>query len=522
MAVGGGIARRVAALSSAAAVAALLASVPGPAAATDLPAHPDQLKFPPLDYKPPRAQDYRVKLADGMVAYLVPDRDQPLVNIVVLMRVGPDLDPPGKEGAAATMVHLLTRGGTQTRTAEQIEDRVASLGAQVESQVGGGGGGFLGFGVPITGSESFVSINLLAKDLDEGLALLVDCLKNPAFQEDRFKLRNDQLMQSMKQRNDESAGIEEREWGFLARGDDHWSNRQITEASVKGVTRADLAALHKRYVGPHNFVFAISGNFDRATIGKKVEKAFAGWPTPGEHPAAPPAPSAGPRLGWFIVDKDVNQGRVSIGMPGLDRYDRDYQAARVMNDVLGGGGFTSHLVNRIRSDEGLAYSVGSRLEGGVYYPEPVRIAFQSKVRSVAFATQIALEEVRRMRDTPVTAEELELTKNRFIEGLPAQFASASAIAGALAAEEITGRYARDPDYYTQYAARVRAVTANDVARVAHRLLDPAKLTVLMVGNASDILLGDPKHDAQVAKLAGSEPTRLPMRDPMTMKPVQNP
>jgi len=495
-----------------------------PARAADLPARPDQLKYPSLNYAAPKAADYRVMLAGGSVAYLVPDRDLPLISVHVLMRIGPDLDPPGKEGLAALMVNQLTRGGTTTRTATQIEDRVAFLGAQLESAPGGAGGGPFGpGGPPIGASESRATLNLLAKDIDEGLDLLVDCLRNPVFAEDRLSLRRDQVLQSMKQRNDESAGIEEREFGFLMRGDDHWSNRYPTETSIKSITRADLQAMQKRYLGPKNFIFAVSGDFDRATMVKKLEKAFAKWPTPGER-AGPPAAPAGPaQAGWFMVDKAVNQGRVSIGIRGIQRDDPDLYALRVMNDILGGGGFTSRLVNRIRSDEGLAYQVNSRLGEGIYYAEPWRIIFQSKVRSVAYATQIALAEINRMRDTLVTQEELETSRNGFVEAFPTQFATASAIAGQLAADELTGRYAKNPTYWADYRDKVRAVTAQDVQRAAKRLLDPAKMTFLMVGDTKEITLADPKHpEATMAKLAGAEPKHLPLRDPMTMKPMPNP
>ncbi len=515
--------RRAGGLAALALLAGLIVAAPAPSIAADIAARPEELKFPPLTFHPPRAADHRVALANGAVAYLVPDRELPLITVHVLMRIGPDLDPAGKEGLAATMVHQLTRGGTTTRTATQIEDRVAFLGAQLESATGSGGGGFFGGGVPIGASESRATLNLLSKDIDEGLALLVDCLKNPAFQDDRLVLRRDQLLQSMKQRNDESAGIEEREFGFLMRGEGHWSNRHPTEASVRGITREDLAAIHRRYVGPKNFILAVSGDFDRATMVRKLEKAFAGWPHAGERPGPPPAPTGAAATGWFMVDKAVNQGRVSVGIRGIQRDDPDFYALRVMNDILGGGGFTSRLVNRIRSDEGLAYQVGTRLGEGVYYPEPWRLVFQSKVRSVGYAMQIALAEIAKMRDTRVTEEELETSRNGFIDAFPTQFATAGAIAGLLAADDLTGRSAKHPGYWAEYRDRLRAVTAEDVQRVARRLLDPAKMTVLMVGDTKEIALGDPKHpDAMVASLAGGEPKHLPLRDPMTMKPLANP
>jgi predicted Zn-dependent peptidase len=501
----------------------LLAPAAFAADAGGIVAHPDQLTYRPFTYTPPKAADHRVKLGSGAVAYLVSDHATPLVTITVIMRMGGQLDPAGKEGLASATANQLTKSGTATMTAEQVEARVAALGATLDSGNGGGfGGGFFGGGVPLSSSESRASVTVLSKDLDEGLGLLTACLKAPAFQADRLKLWKDQQLQAMKGRNDESGSIEEREWAVLQNGAEHWSNHFTTKASIEGLTADDLRACQKRYVGPRNFVLAVSGDFDRAEMTKKLEKALAGWPSAGEHPPAPPAPAAGSsRAGWFMVDKDVNQGRVSIGLPTIDRYDPDYAAARIMNDILGGGGFTSWLVNRIRSDEGLAYSVNSSLPGGVYYPASWRLVYQSKVRSVAYATQLAFEQIRRMRDSLVTAEELQASREKFVQSLPVQFETAGAIAGVLAADEATGRYEKDPSYYADYGKRLSAVTVADVQRVARRLLDPAKMSVLMVGNAKDMLLGDPKHEASIPKLAGASPVMLPLRDPFTMKAAES-
>jgi zinc protease len=503
------------------AASAALAVAPAMAADGGIPARPDELKYPGLSYEAPKAATYRAKLKNGMVAYLVPDRSLPLVSVNVIMRLGGDMDPAGKEGLASLTTYLLTRSGTKTRTAQALEDRVAALGAQLESSIGGGGANPFAPSL-LTPAEGSVSINLLSKDIDEGLAILTECLTSPAWEADRLKLRKDQVMADMKQRNDDSTPIEEREWSFLMRGDGHWTNRYSTAASVAAITADDLSAFQKKYIGPKNFTLAVSGDFDRSAMVSKLEKAFAKWPTPGERPAAPPAPTATSTPGWYLVDKDVNQGRVSIGRIALDRYDPDYVPALVMNDILGGGGFSSRLVNRIRSDEGLAYSVRSVIQGGTYYADPWRAQFQSKVRSVAFATQIAMEEIKKMKDTDVSAEELEVSKNKFIEAFPTQFETAGQIAQVLALEDVTGRAKRDPNYLSEFRDRVRKVQAADVKRVAQRVLDPSKMTVLMVGNAQDILLGDPKHPVTVAQLAGGEPKRIPLRDPMTMQPMPHP
>ena len=463
--------------------------------------HPDKLTYPTLTYAPPRAADSRVVLPGGVVAYLVPDRSVPMVNVQIIWRTNGSLDPQGKEGLSDFATGLLAKGGTKTRTATQFEDRVAYLGATLATGPGG------------------ASLNLLAKDTDEGLGLLRECLTAPRWQDDRITLLKDQELAEIKTRNDDSPSIESREFGFLLRGEQHWSNRYTTVASVNALSAADFEAFRAHYIGPKNFMFAVSGDFDKTAMTKKLTTFLAGWPTTGERPPTPPAPTQAAAKGWYFVDKDVNQCRVSIAVRGVQRDDPDYFAELVMNDILGGGGFTSRLVNRIRSDEGLAYSAGSSQSEGVYYAEPWRMAFQSKVRSTAFAIQIAMEEAQRIRDSLVTDDELTTTKRGFIEAYPNRFSTPAQIASALASEEWSGRYVRDPEYFARYRDRVDAVTKADVQRVARRVITPENFCVLLVGKKSDILLGDPKHDASIEKLADGKITYLPLRDPATMKPL---
>jgi len=211
----------------------------------------------------------------------------------------------------------------------------------------------------------------------------------------------------------------------------------------------------------------------------------------------------------------VNQGRVTMGHLGIQRGNPDEVAVGLMNDILGGSGFTSRITNRVRSDEGLAYSAGSGMAPGVYYPGVFRAAFQSKSATVAQAVQIIIEEIDRIRTAKVSAEELDTVKNSAIEVFPRQFSSAAVVAGLFASDELTGR---DSKYWTTYRDRVRAVTVDDVQRVAQKYLQPDNLVILAVGNADDMLKGNPdKPVYSFEKLRkGSAIVRIPLPDPNTM------
>jgi predicted Zn-dependent peptidase len=467
-----------------------------------IPARPEELKYTPLSYSPPKRDRYRHVLSNGVVVYAVEDHDLPLVNISTLVRTGSYLDPAGKEGLASIVGSQMRAGGTQKMTAEQFDEAADFLAAQISSA--------------IFSTQGTASLNLLAKDVDKGLALYVDMLRTPAFQEDRLKLVKSQILQSMERRNDNTSAIEAREWSRLLYGSEHFSTKETTKASIESITRQDLIDFHQKYYQPGGFIIAASGDFKTPELLARLEAAFKGWPASKAAVPDVPKPTQVPVAGVYAVNKpDVNQGRVSIGHTGTTRDNPDSYALEIMNDILGGGGFTSRIMSRVRSDEGLAYSAGSSYGMGVYYPGAFRASFQSKSATTSQAIQIVLDEINRIRTSKVSAEELETAKNSAIETFPRIFSTAAQTAGTFAQDEYTKRPA---DYWDTYRQRVAAVTADDVQRVAQKYLDPSKLVILVVGNIEDITKGNPdRPEYSLTKLAtNGQVRRIPLPDPLTM------
>jgi zinc protease len=470
------------------------------ASAQAIPPTPEKLTFAPLTYTPPSAKDHRVVLKNGMVAYVIEDRALPLINIQVIIRAGAWLEPVGKEGLARLTGGQMRAGGTKSLSAEQFDERADFLAAQIGSSMGDTSAG--------------ASLNCLADNLDDSLKLFIEMLREPRFQEDRLKLAKDQILQDMKKRNDESENIEAREFGMLVYGEDHFSNRYSTEASITSITQADLKAFHDQYYYPAGMILAVSGSFDKAAMVKKLEDAFAAWPSPKQVLAAIPSAIKGAAPGVYRINKDVNQGRVSVGLPSVLRTSPDIYALEVMNEILGGSGFTSRITRTVRSNEGLAYSAGSGIGFGTYYPGRFRASYQSKSSTVAYALQLVFEEIKKIRETPVTEEELVTIKNNLIQTFPSNFESKAQQAGTFAADEYTKR---DPLFWSTYRDRIQAVTPADIQRVAKQYLVPEKMITLVVGNQAEIAKGDGKHDITIEKIAGGKVIEIPLRDPLTMK-----
>ncbi len=214
----------------------------------------------------------------------------------------------------------------------------------------------------------------------------------------------------------------------------------------------------------------------------------------------------------MIKKDDVNQSRIRIGHIGVKRDIPDKCALEVMNDILGGGGFTSRIVRRVRSDEGLTYSVGSRFVSPVLYPGTFRAWFQTKHETAAFGTGLMVEEIKRIRAEKCEAEIVENAKASFIGNLVNPFSSKSLIVNTFASDDYTGR---PDDYWQNYEKNFEAVTPDDVLAAAQKYLHPDKLVYLVVGDPEAAEQGSDKHPEHFSDFG--EITIVPLRDPMTLE-----
>lgn len=469
-------------------------------AAGDIIDHPDKLKFKKLDYKPPKAKDYRHKLDCGATAYIAENKEVPTFELTILVRTGAMYEPVEKAGLADMTGYVMRNGGVKDMSAKAMDERLAYLAGEIS--------------VNIDESRGRVSLFCLSKDIDEGLGLLKKVLRTPVFDQEVIERYRKDILSELEQRNASTASIESREWEFLMYGDHPCTiPYRRTEQSVISITREDLVAFHKKYFFPGNFTLAASGDFDTKKMLSKLNALLAGWPDQKLDLPVISDAIADPKPGVYMIKKeDVNQSRIRVGHLGVKRDIDDQYALLVMNDILGGGGFTSRIVRRVRSDEGLAYSAGSAFERPVLYPGTFRAWFQTKHATAAFGTRLIVDEIKRIRTEKCEQEIVENAKASFISNIVNPFSSRNSMVNTFADDDYTGR----PDNYWQdYQKNMEAVTPDDVLAVAQKYLHPDKLVYLVVGDPEAVKQGSDKHDERFDDFGTI--TIMPLRDPKTLK-----
>jgi predicted Zn-dependent peptidase len=469
-----------------------------------IPDHPDKLKYPPLKFEVPDPAAIRTTLSTGAPAYLIEDSSLPIVDLRILIRGGSFDEPAGKAGVADLTAELLRTGGTETRDPNAVDEEIDYLAANVAIGV-----------EDVTGSAT---LSILSKDLDKGLDILVDLLRHPVFRQDKLDTLKAQTLDGLKSRNDRTSSIEAREANLLFYGADYPLNRLATKASIESITREDLKAFHASWVHPSRFIVAAAGAFRKAELVSKLEAAFSQWPSRPAvtGPVTAPKLSYEPKPGIYCFNKEgrnITQGRVTIGHQGIDVHHPDVQAIRVMSYILGAGGFSSRLMQRVRTQEGLAYDVRSDLRPGLVYPFPFKLVFQSKSESCAYAAKLCLEEVDRIRAEGVSAEELKAAQQFYLDAFPGLFFSTKMqVAGTYAQAELLGL---PKDYYQTYREKIAKLTPADIKRVAQEHLHPSKFAWVVVGNISAIQAGDGVHPVKLADLGTV--VSVPLADPFSLE-----
>ncbi|MCL2182321.1 MAG: insulinase family protein [Chitinispirillia bacterium] len=428
--------------------------------------HPSEIAFDSLDWKVPLGGQYRVELKNGPVAYVAADSSLPLISIEAYIRSGSLGDPAGREGLGALMSALLRTGGTKHYHADTL-DMLIDLYA-------------MNFSFSQTESHIIFRSSFLYEYLDTAMHIMSQMFHNPAFDARKLERERSIMLEGISHRfvnPGPALNAAYRKHSYAGQT----PARLSTEKSVKSITRADIVKLHKNVFDSSVIIMSASGKFDRDAMIARLNALFP----KAIVPVCPLADEIriAPRTRALVVHKQINQAYIRMGLPLFRRPHPDYYAVSVLNYILGGAGFTSRLGSRVRSDEGLTYSIHSRAESNYTYPGTIYIDFFTGPATYPKAVAIILEELDKAVKDGVTEKELEDARASLIAELPSSFRSPEDIVSTYAWNEF---YGREPDHYAKYPDELRKLTLDDIKAAAKKYVDVNKMTFTVVGDTTAI------------------------------------
>ncbi|MGB7584792.1 MAG: pitrilysin family protein [Terriglobales bacterium] len=440
----------------------VLTARPAAAQATDW----QQITIPPLPAFHPQ-QPKRIELPNGMVIFLQEDHELPLIDGTARIRGGSRSEPASKAGMLDMYGEVWRTGGTKSQTGDQLDDYLEIRAAKVETDDN-------------TDSTS-ISWSCLKGDFDDVFKVFTDLLRDPEFRADKLDLARKGMDDAISRRNDDVEEIAGREALKLAYGADNPYTREPEYATVAAVTRQDLIDWHRAHVHPNNIILGIVGDFDSAAMEAKLRQVFGGWPKGPEfkapeiefHPAKP---------GYYLIPKsDVNQSNIRMVELGIRRDNPDYYAAQVFNEAFGNG-FSSRLVQSIRTAMGLAYTVGGGIGTAFDHPGIVRLSMGTKSASTVEAIEALYGQLDKLKTDPISEDEIKRAKDSILNSFVFNFDSPEKVLRERMAYEFYGYPA---DFLERFRSGVEKVGPADVARVAAKYVHKDQFAVLVVGNAAD-------------------------------------
>lgn len=441
----------------------LLAGVSGVLAQTEQkkatpppPAPAKEVRFPAFEQK---------TLGNGLRVVVIEQHEQPLVSLRMVLKAGKTFDPADKAGLAGATAALLTQG-TATRSAQQIAEAIDFVGGNLGAS---------------TGIESgFANAAVTSDQLDLGFELLSDIVLHPAFPQEEIERWRRQALSGLQIQQQDTAYLAGNALLRVLFGSHPYGNpADGTPESLRGLTRDDFVAFHKRRYVPNDTILAVVGDVKPADAFARAEKAFGSWQK-GESAQLPAADVTRGKRRIVVIDKpDAVQTEVRLGQVGIAFRDPDLHVERVYNNVLGGTP-SARLFDEVRRKRGLAYGAGSYfLEGS--QPGWFEANTSTKTESTLETLEVTLDVIRGLGKEAAPASELGLAKTFITGSFPLEIETPGGIAGKVL-EALKFGYGRE--FLESYNDKIAQVGAADVQRFAKERIHPDDMTIVLVGNAS--------------------------------------
>ncbi len=442
--------------------AVLLALFAAPLAAQKNPK--DKFDFPKLNPLkiPPVAQ---LTLKNGIRLFLIEDHRFPTIDMRGMFFASSAFEPAEKAGLAALTGTVLRTGGTKGRTGDQIDRELETMAASIETS--------------IDSESGSIYASMLKEDLDRVLPIMAAILRQPVFDQEKIELAKIEARTAISRRNDDISQITDREFTKLIYGALSPYARQAEYATIDAVSREDIIAFYKGYFHPDNMWLAVWGDFNGKQMIRKLTAVLGDWPAAGlKLPGLPGVSYDYPSTVNYVEKTDVNQSNIMVGHIGGLLNSPDYASLSVMNRILS----FDRMFKRIRTDEGLAYSVWGYYGAGFKVPGVFSAGAQTKSGSTVKAIGIMLDEMKRIRREEVSDEELKRAKDQFLNSYVFQFDSRAKIIRNMLQ---LAYYGYPLDFSEKFIKKIETVTKADILDAAKKYLRPDQVQILVVGKQAD-------------------------------------
>jgi zinc protease len=403
-------------------------------------------------------------LQNGLVVLHSEEHSLPILMLTLLIKAGPLNEPREKAGLANLTAELLTEG-TKHRKSTEISEEIEFIGASLD----------------ISTSSDYIAISLsiLKKDIEKGFDLFSDVLLNPVFPQQEIDRKKVLLKGSLKRNEEDPSFVAERAFRKEVFGD-HPYGRLVegSDETIDNIKREDIIKFFSDYFLPNNSILSVVGDLTQEELNVLVKRYLDSWIKADLPPTAPKVPIEKKSKKVIKVDKDLTQANIILGHLGICRDDPDYYAVSVMNYILGGGGFSSRLMQSIRDEMGLAYDVNSSFsmnkEKGIF-----QIEVQTKNESAGLVISEILKQMEKIRKETVSDEELSDAKSYLTGSFTRMLDTNRKIANFLALVEF---YSLGLDYIGRYPGYINSVTKEDIRRVAKEYLHPDNCVLVIVAD----------------------------------------
>lgn len=411
---------------------------------------------------------HHAALPNGLRLVVAPMHRLPIVTALALVDVGGVSDPAGLDGLVALTARTLDEG-TGALDGAQLTARFEGMGTAFEAGA--------------DWDSTLARVTVTPARLDAAFALFAEVLRAPSFPAEDVERKREERLDDLAQQVAEPRGLADMRFtGALYAGARYGSPVGGNPRSVGGLSAADVRACHARHYGPATTTLILVGDISVDAALRLAEARFGDWRSEASEGATrAAAPNEERRRTIVIAKPDAPQSELRVGHVGVPRGHPDHLAVVVMNAILGGL-FSSRINLNLRERNAFTYGASSgfdwRRGAG-----PFVVSTAVKTDVTERAVQEILREIDAMRAAPPTADELSLAVDYLAGVFPLRFESTSAVAGAIAGAVV---HALPDDWFRTYRDRVRAITAADVQRAAQAHLDPERLLVLAVGDATAI------------------------------------